>query len=53
MQAVIPLVLGDYGKLGHGNSTIQKYPKLIVGVLSDKVGLVFSFMLLTQTTVLS
>ena len=28
---------GDYGKLGHGNSSTQKYPKLIQGVLTGKV----------------
>uniref|UniRef100_A0A3B5B645 HECT and RLD domain containing E3 ubiquitin protein ligase family member 1 n=1 Tax=Stegastes partitus TaxID=144197 RepID=A0A3B5B645_9TELE len=30
---------GDYGKLGHGNSSTQKYPKLIQGPLQGKVGL--------------
>ena len=28
---------GDYGKLGHGNSATQKYPKLIQGPLLGKV----------------
>ncbi|KAE8617138.1 hypothetical protein XENTR_v10008991 [Xenopus tropicalis] len=28
---------GDYGKLGHGNSSTQKYPKLIQGTLQGKV----------------
>ncbi|MGH0120210.1 UNVERIFIED_CONTAM: hypothetical protein FKN15_006371 [Acipenser sinensis] len=28
---------GDYGKLGHGNSSTQKYPKLIQGILQGKV----------------
>uniref|UniRef100_A0A8D2LRJ6 HECT-type E3 ubiquitin transferase n=1 Tax=Varanus komodoensis TaxID=61221 RepID=A0A8D2LRJ6_VARKO len=28
---------GDYGKLGHGNSTTQKYPKVIQGPLQGKV----------------
>ncbi len=28
---------GDYGKLGHGNSSTQKYPKLIQGPLLGKV----------------
>ncbi|XP_068434962.1 probable E3 ubiquitin-protein ligase HERC1 isoform X7 [Clinocottus analis] len=28
---------GDYGKLGHGNSSTQKYPKLIMGPLQGKV----------------
>ena len=28
---------GDYGKLGHGNSSTQKYPKLIQGPLPGKV----------------
>uniref|UniRef100_A0A3P9JZQ8 Uncharacterized protein n=1 Tax=Oryzias latipes TaxID=8090 RepID=A0A3P9JZQ8_ORYLA len=30
---------GDYGKLGHGNSSTQKYPKLIQGPLQGKVWL--------------
>ena len=32
------LCIGDYGKLGHGNSSTQKYPKLIyglIGIVSD------------------
>lgn len=28
---------GDYGKLGHGNSATQKYPKIIQGPLMGKV----------------
>ncbi|XP_013415675.1 probable E3 ubiquitin-protein ligase HERC1 [Lingula anatina] len=28
---------GDYGKLGHGNTATQKFPKLIAGPLSGKV----------------
>ncbi|XP_051890412.1 LOW QUALITY PROTEIN: probable E3 ubiquitin-protein ligase HERC1 [Pristis pectinata] len=28
---------GDYGKLGHGNSATQKYPKLIQGPLQGKI----------------
>ncbi|XP_053573265.1 probable E3 ubiquitin-protein ligase HERC1 isoform X6 [Bombina bombina] len=28
---------GDYGKLGHGNSSTQKYPKLVQGTLQGKV----------------
>ncbi|XP_076139905.1 putative E3 ubiquitin-protein ligase HERC1 isoform X8 [Alosa pseudoharengus] len=28
---------GDYGKLGHGNSATQKYPKIIQGPLQGKV----------------
>lgn len=32
---------GDYGKLGHGNSSTQKYPKLIQGPLQGKVVLIF------------
>ncbi|GCC28306.1 hypothetical protein chiPu_0006735 [Chiloscyllium punctatum] len=28
---------GDYGKLGHGNSATQKYPKLIQGPLLGKI----------------
>lgn len=28
---------GDYGKLGHGNSTTHKTPKQVLGVLNDKV----------------
>ena len=28
---------GDYGKLGHGSSTTQKYPKIIQGPLLRKV----------------
>ena len=31
------LIPGDYGKLGHGNSSTQKYPKLMQGVLTGKV----------------
>ncbi len=36
-QSVGCYVAGDYGKLGHGNSTTQKYPKLIQGPLAGKV----------------
>ena len=32
---------GDYGKLGHGNSSTQKYPKLIQGPLQGKVCTLF------------
>lgn len=28
---------GDYGKLGHGNTSSQKYPKLVQGPLNGKV----------------
>lgn len=28
---------GEYGKLGHGNSATQKYPKIIQGPLFSKV----------------
>ncbi|XP_033110692.1 probable E3 ubiquitin-protein ligase HERC1 [Anneissia japonica] len=28
---------GDYGKLGHGNTATQKYPKMIQGILTGKV----------------
>lgn len=28
---------GDYGKLGHGNNTTQKVPRLIAGALSGKI----------------
>lgn len=30
---------GEYGKLGHGNSATQKYPKMIQGPLVGKVDL--------------
>lgn len=30
---------GEYGKLGHGNSATQKYPKMIQGPLLGKVSL--------------
>uniref|UniRef100_A0A667X364 Hect domain and RLD 7 n=1 Tax=Myripristis murdjan TaxID=586833 RepID=A0A667X364_9TELE len=30
---------GEYGKLGHGNSATQKYPKIIQGPLQGKVSL--------------
>lgn len=30
---------GEYGKLGHGNSATQKYPKIIQGPLFSKVSL--------------
>jgi hypothetical protein len=30
-------LLGDYGKLGLGNNTTQKSPKLILGPLNGKV----------------
>lgn len=30
---------GEYGKLGHGNSATQKYPKIIQGPLYSKVNL--------------
>ncbi len=33
---------GDYGKLGHGNTSTQKYPKLIQGVLLGKVAVCVS-----------
>ena len=32
---------GDYGKLGHGNTLMQKVPKIIHGPLRNKVGIVF------------
>uniref|UniRef100_A0A672SB65 Hect domain and RLD 7 n=1 Tax=Sinocyclocheilus grahami TaxID=75366 RepID=A0A672SB65_SINGR len=32
---------GDYGKLGHGNSATQKYPKIIQGPLLGKVRVCF------------
>lgn len=28
---------GEYGKLGHGNSATQKYPKIVQGPLFSKV----------------
>lgn len=28
---------GDYGKLGHGSSSTQKFPKVIMGPLTGKV----------------
>ncbi|KAK3097022.1 hypothetical protein FSP39_005665 [Pinctada imbricata] len=28
---------GDYGKLGHGNNSTQKYPKLVQGPLAGKI----------------
>ena len=31
------LLLGDYGKLGHGNGITQKYPKLVEGPLKGKM----------------
>lgn len=34
---------GDYGKLGHGNSSTQKYPKLIQGPLQGKVLISYSY----------
>lgn len=30
---------GEYGKLGHGNSATQKYPKIVQGPLFSKVRL--------------
>lgn len=30
---------GEYGKLGHGNSATQKYPKIIQGPLFGKVSM--------------
>jgi alpha-tubulin suppressor-like RCC1 family protein len=30
-------IVGDYGKLGHGNCTTQKQPRLVGGALSGKV----------------
>lgn len=30
---------GEYGKLGHGNSATQKYPKIIQGPLLGKVSM--------------
>jgi alpha-tubulin suppressor-like RCC1 family protein len=30
-------IVGDYGKLGHGNCTTQKQPRLVAGALSGKV----------------
>lgn len=35
-QNVMFFCSGDYGKLGHGNCTTQKQPKLITGVLLGK-----------------
>ena len=32
------LLTGDYGKLGHGNSSTQKLPKLIQSPFTGKVG---------------
>lgn len=34
---------GEYGKLGHGNSVTQKYPKIIQGPLFGKVGIQKTF----------
>lgn len=30
-------IVGDYGKLGHGNCTTQKQPRLVGGALSGRV----------------
>lgn len=32
---------GEYGKLGHGNSATQKYPKIIQGPLFSKVSKIY------------
>ena len=37
------IYLGDYGKLGHGNNSTQKYPKLVQGPLCAKVTIVSYF----------
>lgn len=39
---------GDYGKLGHGNTATQKYPKLIQGPLQGKVSWDFLIEMLSK-----